>query len=263
MKFLNKDISKLLLIAAFLWLPTKLSFGQCGGFSISADDSTACIPQVIRFKVTGNPPAGTTYRWDFGSGFNPGVDSNTFLFFAPGKHDVRLEMSFPNNTKCIITKKEFIEAGETPFANITLDKIVICEANDSVMITDLTPKSEFRDYIIEGIKYTNQPQVSAHQFSSTPGTRDITVIITDSLGCSVIDNYVDIVSVPKPFSFDFETDSTTGCVGRYANFMYKPLLMGQEPNKFEWIFENATPNTSADSHPQNIYYSLSDSSDVS
>ena len=155
-------------------------FGQCGGFNISANDSTACIPQVIRFKVTGNPPVGSTYRWDFGSGFNPGVDSNSFLFFVPGKYDVRLEMSFPNNTKCIITKKEFIEVGKTPFANITLDKVVLCEANDSVTITDLTPNSEIRDYIIEGIKYTNQPKVSVHQFSSTPGTRDITVIITDS-----------------------------------------------------------------------------------
>ena len=170
-------------------------------FNISANDSTACIPQVIRFKVTGNPPVGTTYRWDFGSGFNPGVDSNSFLFFVPGKYDVRLEMSFPNNTKCIITKKEFIEVGKTPFANITLDKVVLCEANDSVTITDLTPNSEIRDYIIEGIKYTNQPKVSVHQFSSTPGTRDITVIITDSLGCNVIDNYVNIVTIPDPFSF--------------------------------------------------------------
>jgi len=263
MKILNKDISICLLVIAFFAFPFLRSYGQCGGFSISANDSTACIPQVIRFKVTGAPPVGTTFRWDFGSGFNPGLDTASYLFLVPGKHDIRLELSFPNSTKCVITKTDFIEVGRKPVASISLDKNVFCGTNDSVFITDLTPKSAKRDYIIEGIKYTDQDKISVHKFSSAPGPRDISVIITDSIGCEVIDNFVNIIDIPKPFTFDFTTDSTNGCTNRYANFKYKPLQTGQEPNKFEWVFENATPSTSLDTNPQNIFYSLNDSSLVS
>lgn len=235
---------------------------QCGNYSFTVNDTTVCIPQVIKFTVTGSPPAGSTYRWDFGSGFNPGQDTISQLYVTPGKFDVRLEISFPNNTRCVITKRDFIEAGRKPIINLTVDKSVFCGENDSVFITDITPKSASRDYIIEGVRYNDLDKVSSHKFSATPGTRDVSAIVTDSLGCETIDNFVSLVNIPARFAFDFSTDSTNGCTNRYANFKYKTLSAGQEPNKFSWEFENGTPNISSDTNPQNIFYSLEDSSDV-
>jgi gliding motility-associated-like protein len=236
--------------------------GQCGGYSFTVNDSTVCIPQVIKFSVTGTPPAGTTYRWDFGSGFNPGQDTISQLYLIPGKFDVRLELSFPNNTKCIITKRDFIEAGRKPIVNLTVDKTVYCSDNDSIAITDLTPNSAKRDYIIEGVRYDSLDKVSTHKFSITPGPRDVSAIVTDSLGCETIDNFVALVNVPNKYTFDFTTDSTNGCTNRYANFAYKELIGGQEPDKYTWEFQNATPSLSNDTNPQNIFYSSQDSSDV-
>lgn len=251
-------------LTALLWLSSIASiYGQCGSFDIKVDDSSACIPQILRFEVTGSVPVGTTFRWDFGSGFNPGADTASYLYLVPGFHDVRCELSFPNTTKCTIWKKKFIEVGRKPIANISLDKNVFCGDDDSVFITDITPKTLKRDYIIEGVRYNDVDKEWVHKFSSTPGTRDISVIITDSLGCEVIDNFINILNIPNKYSFDFTTDSTNGCTNRYANFKYIPRQTGQEPQDFEWFFENATPNNSLDTNPQNIFYSRNDSSDVS
>lgn len=240
----------------------KLGIGQCAGFSFTVNDSTVCIPQVVQFSVTGNPPAGTTYRWDFGSGFNTGLDTISKLYLVPGKYDVRLELSFPNNSKCVVTKRDFIEVGRKPIVNLTIDKQVICNAGDSVFITDSTPNSMTRDYIIEGVRYNNLEVISSFQFSNSPGSRDISAIVTDSLGCETVENFVDFVTVAPEFTFDFSTDSTNGCTNRYANFKYEELISGQEPIQFDWEFENATPSISNDSNPSNIFYSSEDSSDV-
>jgi len=264
MVFLNKTGKQYLCIVAFLLLllNNTSSFGQCGSFDFYANDSTACIPQVIKFKVTGSPPAGTTYRWDFGSGYNTGTDSAIFLYSNSGKFDVTVELSFPNATKCVITKKGFIEAGFRPKADIVTDKAIICIPNDTVLITDKTLKSKTRTYIIEGVKYDNLPAAYKHQFSSNVGTRNISVIIKDTLGCEAIDEFKNIVTIPALFSFDFTTDSMNGCTNRYANFRFKSIDTGQTPSSFLWTFQNASPTNESDSVAKNIFYTKKDSSDV-
>jgi len=246
------------------------SFGQCGSFDFYANDSTACIPQVIKFRITGSPPAGTTYKWDFGTGYNPGADSAVFLYTNAGKYDVKVELSFPNSTKCVITKSNFIEAGLKPKVDIVTDKSVRCTPSDSILIMDRTPKSKTRSYIIEGTKYDNLPISYYHKFTDTPGTRNISVIVKDSLGCETIDEYKNMVTIPAPYSFTFTTDSTfdktkdstNGCTNRFASFQYIPIKKGQSATSFLWTFQNAAPNSSTDSFPKNIFYSKNDSSDV-
>jgi len=249
--------------ALVLFLSPLRTFGQCAGFSFIADDVTACVPQIIRFKVTGSPPVGTTFQWDFGAGFNPGLDSSVSLFSSAGSFDVRLELSFPNNTKCVVTKSKYITVGLKPTIELSLDKSVFCSLNDSIIITDNTAKTFSRTYIIEGAKYENVAKSYVHRFSTTPGTRSISAIVVDSLGCQSIDEFKNIVNIPPAFSFDFSTDSTTGCTNRYANFKYRIFQSGQIPTIFNWNFQNGTPNKSTDSSPLNIFYASKDSSNVS
>ena len=262
MNRLKHSILITLSMITFFLVSEKVS-AQCGSISFTVNDSTACIPQVLRFSVTGAPPAGTTYRWDFGSGFNPGFDTISQLYLTPGKYSVKLEINFPNNTKCIVTKTNYIEAGNKPIVNLTVDKSILCEGNDSVIISDLTPNSVSRDYIIEGIRYNSLEKVHTYKFSDTFGSKVLSAIVSGSLGCATIKNYNNIVYLPKPFEFDFTTDSTIGCVNRFANFEYQELVSGQTPISFNWDFSNATPDNSLDTNPQNIFYSTNDSSDVS
>jgi hypothetical protein len=66
---------------------------QCGTAYLTSDDTVVCVPKIVRFKVH-KFPAGTTFEWDFGSGYVSSDSTYTKLYSAAGNYNVRIRLTY-------------------------------------------------------------------------------------------------------------------------------------------------------------------------
>lgn len=122
-------------------------FAQCGIYDFYSPDTIPfCAPDVAKFQVV-NMPTGSTYEWDVGNGFAASNGSPTYFFDTAGSYTIRLRITFTNNTKCVITKTNYIKTSSPKIPQLSIDTSLFCSDNDtSVQIKDLTVGSISRNY---------------------------------------------------------------------------------------------------------------------
>ncbi|MBC7426842.1 MAG: gliding motility-associated C-terminal domain-containing protein [Bacteroidia bacterium] len=240
----------------------QLSYSQCGGAVISSNDTVICIPQIVKFEVT-NFPAGTTFEWNFGSGYAPGDSIISKLYTSSGKQSVSLKLKYKDGSTCIITKTNFIDAKASPKIQVLASKSVFCHGNDSVLLTDNTAKSVQRDWLINGNLIKNGPKSLWAKFTFPAGYKSISLITKDSFGCQskqTVDSVINIVDTVK---LDFTASALNGCFPKPVTFT--PVIDSAKQNikSILWSFPKASPNSSTQRIAKNILYNTKDTFDVS
>src|SRR4051812_37084966 len=92
----------------FTFFFAEAAYSQCGTTYISSDDTTVCVPKIVRFKVH-SFPSGTTFEWDLGAGYVSSDSTYTKLYATAGNFNVRVKLKYINGSTCIIDKVGFIK----------------------------------------------------------------------------------------------------------------------------------------------------------
>lgn len=248
-------------IFGFLLMTHEL-FSQCGTAYVSSDDTVVCVPKIVRFRVH-SFPVGTTFEWDLGSGYVSSDETYTKLYSVSGVYNVRVKLKYLDGSTCVIDKVNFIQAKPVPVPAYTVDKTVICNYKDSVVLTDVSPKTVSRDWLVDNTLYSNGPKTLKAIFHAPTGWKDFTMFMRDSFGCEGKKTFVNTVFLPDSISVDFNTDNIFGCTPKVLEFENLTDTLTYPIQSWNWSFPGASPSTSSDYQPKNIIYNTKDTFDVS
>ncbi len=140
----------------------------------------------------------------------------------------------------------------TLMANFSADTTIVL-VGDSVQFTDETTGNPTSwSWTFEGgDPATYEGETPPPVQYNTAGRWDVTLVVSDGTNSDSITREEYIWSGVQPEITDFVADETTVTVGSYTNFT--STTVGDSLN-FMWTFQGATPETSTDENPQEIYY---------
>lgn len=234
---------------------------QCGTAYITSDDTVVCVPKIVRFKVH-RFPSQTSFEWDLGSGYVSADSTYTKLYATSGNYGVRVKLKYLDGSTCVIDKVNFIQAKPVPVPQFVADKSVICGFKDSVTLTDVTPKTVKRDWLIDNTLYSNGPKSIKAMFSAPKGSKSFTIFMKDSFGCEGKKTFDDAILLPDSLSVNFLSDRNVGCIPKLIAFENTTDTLGYKISKWNWSFPGAVPSSSTSMNPTNIRYNSRDTFDV-
>ncbi len=222
-------------------------FSSDGKSQIFADfvttQDSGCAPFVARFADNSSP--NIVYRhWDFGNG-NTATGNNispSAAYNNSGRYDVSLTISDGVDT-VTITKTNFVTVLALPVANINYPSTLVgCapydfNVQDASVAGDL-PILSWRWDFDDGTPLQYSQNVN-HHFSS-PGTFSISLIVSDSMGCSSSKQLSNLVTVhPKPRADFYSNDSLSVC-GPPITVNLLNSSTSVLPLTYNWLFNGVT-----------------------
>jgi gliding motility-associated-like protein len=232
-------------------------YSQCGSIDFTADQTTVCAPELVRFYAQ-NIPAGSTIAWDFGFGENVGKDTGQNIYTTPGNYTVVLKVTLSDGvTVCTVNKPNFISVLMPPTPSFSVSRNVLCNGPDSVTITDNSIGGIGREWVVEGLPIADTSKTITYNFNST-GYKDVLMILKSANCASTFYKVDSAIRIYNPLVFDFTASTVTGCAPATINFTPTISTAGHTINSFDWTFTGGTPATSNSSVPSIVYSSAGD-----
>ncbi len=255
---------RILILTFLLLISIRGLFAQCGTIAFSGNDTSGCTPLIVKFTAI-NFPVGSEFAWDFGGGYSSqsAADSTkTKVYNTLGLYNVTLKVFLPTGGTCVLTKNNYVFVSSPPTVQFTINKTMLCNGGDTVTFTDVTSRSQSRDWLIDGVSYINGPKILKHYFGLT-GFKSVSLAVHDSLGCNAVSNIDSAVQVVNAPTLSFVASTITGCTP--VNVTFTPTISGLGTQKivsYSWVITGSTAPFSTDSIPS-VTYNLQGSYSVS
>ena len=115
----------------------------------------------------------------------------------------------------------------------------MCDGPGKSQLTDITPNTQARNWIVDGDNYSNTAKTIEHEFF-TLGKKTVSLIVTDIFGCKGVKTFVDTIEVLPNLEFDFDADVKQGCIPQTVNFSLTKDPSSIYAKKYYWDFPGAT-----------------------
>ena len=216
-----------------------------------ASPTAGCATLIVNFNdlSTGSP---TSWSWDFGNGAPISTLQNPSSFYTlPGVYTVQLTVSNGSSTDTEI-KTGYIVVYNKPTAGFTMSTDTAC-AGQNVTFTDATvispggpPIGTWAWNFGDGNSTTVTVPTVTHTYS-TPGTYPVSLIVTDTNGCSgnvIVQNIV-VVTAPV---LSFSASPTFACAPPLAvTFTNNSTTTGT--TTYTWNFGDGATSTVTNANP--------------
>ncbi len=225
---MRRELYAVIALIGFL-LPSSV-FAQAPVASFTASDTAGCSPVVVQFtdQSTGSP---TSWHWDLGNGGSSTLQNPGATYINPGTYRVILTATNTNGSSKDTT---FITVNASPTVAFSADSTPGCGSKTVSFTNSTTPGiggavSYLWDF---GDGDSSTAASPTHTYSSV-GTYSVSLVVTNSLGCTKTltkNNYITVLSKPTaaftgntisrcnpPLNVTFN-NSSTGATGYIWNF---------------------------------------------
>ncbi|GIV32628.1 MAG: hypothetical protein KatS3mg031_0163 [Chitinophagales bacterium] len=213
----------------------------------AAPDFACSYPAAITFtsQVSGSQITG--YLWDFGDGTTSTQQNPVHTYIAAGSYTVSLTVSNSGGCSDTKSKPDFLVIDHLQ-ADFSVNRTSGC-GSVNVSFTDQSVSSgtivswawDFGDGATSSVKNTT------HNYTS-PGTYDVTLIVTNNKGCKDTIVYEDLITVyPRP-TVNFTADKTSGCGIPFA-VNFTETANGE----VSWLWDFGDGTTSTQANPVHSY----------
>lgn len=219
---------------------------------VSPSQNIGCYPFDVDFtdvSVIGDSPIAT-WSWDFGDGGASTQQNPTHTYTTPGIFDVTLLLTDVNGCDANLTFPDLIESNNNrPTAAFTGNPTVSCLPPSDVDFTNTSSGgtgnlSYYWDFGDGNSSTFPQP---SNTYNSA-GTFDVSLTVTDELGCTDTQSEVDYIEIVNNVTIDFTANNPQACLGDQIDFVD---LSSPTPIGWEWDFGDGT--TSTDQFPTHLY----------
>ena len=178
------------------------SLAQCANFEIKVNKLDACAPEVIKYYVT-NAPAGSLFEWDIAGNTFFGGDTVYQTHANPLTLTPKVKITLPDNTICSVVGNNSVTIHGSPEPIFTALPTILCDGPGKSQLTDITPNTQARNWIVDGDNYSNTATTIEHEFF-TLGKKTVSLIVTDIFGCKGVKTFEDTIEVLPNLEFDFD-----------------------------------------------------------
>jgi len=235
------------ILTVLLGLVPIIAYGQPVS-NFSSNVTNACSPIVAQFTdlSTGNP---TSWQWDLGNGVTSNLQNPSTTYINPGTYTVSLTVTNAggSNTK---TVTNYITVKASPDVNFIGDSSVSCPPK-SVPFTNLTVPNAggTTTYLWDFGDGGTSTLASPTHLYTTSGNFNVTLLVTNSLGCSKTftkNAYIPVAPVPVA---SFTSANNNNCVIP-ATVNFTNTSTGA--TGYQWDFGDGSTSTAANpSHQYN------------
>lgn len=202
-----------------------------------------CAPSLVNF--TNLSLNGVTYLWDFGDGTTSAADNPSHIYNIPGYYTIQLTAYDALGCARTETKVNYIHVPGT-YAHFSLVSQLNCLQN-SVQFSDSSLYATSWSWNF-GDGYTSTDQNPLHLYQDT-GSYIVSLITSDSLGCSSYFSYPDSIVVHPNPDANGNTTYFGGCGPYTASFNNTST----NAVSFTWHFGDG--DTSTLENPVHVYTS--------
>ena len=180
--------------------------------NFQAGDTVGCAITSISFQdLTTGTNAPVSWRWEFGDG-NIGTTQNpSNVYLNDGSYDIKLVATDINGCVDSLTKTNYIVL-DHPDADFNVNQTILCPGTIASFSDVSTGPFAMVSWIWDfgdgsPLDYSQNP---THAYT-TPGTYNVTLIVTDGITCRDTITKSTFISVYTPPTAGFTYTPTTGC----------------------------------------------------
>jgi PKD repeat protein len=203
-------------------------------------DSSGCAP--YSFQITDSSENVSGWLWDFGDGTTSVLPSASHIYSNPGVYNVSLTATSASGcTQVFNPVTQVIVTG--PVAQFNTSTVASC-APTIVNFNDASNGATFWQWNFgDGNQSSIQDPVHIY---NQPGIYDVTLIISDSIGCTDTLVSPGLVHITGSVA-NFAVSSTSGCSPWEVSFQDSSI------SAFTWIWNFGDGNISYQQNPVHIY----------
>lgn len=191
--------------------------------------AAVCAPAQVQFNDLST--GAVQWLWDFGDGTTSTVQHPSHIYNIPGSYTVSLRIWDSLGCSAIKVRNNYIIVPGT-YAYFTLTSSTSC-LNTFVQFTDSSINASTWLWNF-GDGYTSNLQNPSHNYLDT-GSYIVSLITTDSLGCTAYYTYPDpIVVYPVPSAQGIATSTLSGCTPLQVSFQNQSYAF----TNLTWHFGN-------------------------
>lgn len=219
----------------------------------SSSDTASCKNNPVSFSaINSNPSRIRSYQWFFGDGGTASGRNATYAYPNQGTYSVTLIITDINGCKDTMSKAQYIRI-DGPTADFNAANTNLC-INNTVVFNNLSV-SDGRNPIVSltwDFGDGNSRIINNAPFShtySTPGIFTVSLLATDSKGCTSMKSVRSLIRVSRPIA-SFVSPDTLTCPGRTVRFTNRSSGTGL---RYRWDFGDGFTDSIA--NPTHIFSS--------
>lgn len=197
--------------------------------------ATGCVPLTVNFQGTINN--AQSFSWDFGDGSSSTQQNPIHTFTDTGTYTIML-IGVDSNS-CNLADTAYVEVwvrNDSLSADFLPNLLVDCDSNLVSVSSNNYATAQYHWDMGDGTNFTTHSV--QHQYQS-PGTHTITLIVSDTSKCNLLDTFAATIFIPSTLHANFTSSDTSGC---------KPLqVQFAAPTNgnahYNWIFGDGNSST--------------------
>ena len=211
--------------------------------NFTASPLSGCAPLVVNFtdQSTGNP---ISWRWDLGNGTTSFNQNPSGTYFNPGQYNVKLVIGNAAGTADSITKMQYITVYSQPTVAFTGNPLSGCYPLP-VQFTDQSVAGSGSINLWQwdfGDGASSGSQSPAHTYT-TSGNFNVTLRVTNTLGCITVLTKNQYITVNEKPHADFSNTNPVSC-SPPATINFTNLSTGTGALNYQWSFGDGGSSTS-------------------
>ncbi|MEP7263466.1 MAG: PKD domain-containing protein [Bacteroidota bacterium] len=202
--------------------------------------SVAQCEDINNICFTNTSANATTYTWDFGDGNTSTATNPCHTYFNPGTYTVKLVAFSPYGCSDLGTKINYITIYAKPAVSFSSNIQSTCNLTDVFNFTSSIPGAtswnwDFGDFT------SSTSQSPSHNYSAS-GTYSVSLIATNTNGCTDTANYTNYINIGSTLVPSFTMTDTGGC----APFPVTFNCTVANATSWSWNFGDGNSSTQED-----------------
>jgi PKD repeat protein len=249
-----RNLSQFLLLAFVLFASQLVTAQVTADFT--SNTASGCSPLIVNFSNISSG-TGLSYSWNLGNGNTSVSENPSASYINPGTYTITLTATGPGGTDTE-TKTGYITVFTPPIPDVAPSQNIGCypftvDFTDLSVVGDSPIATWSWDFGDGGTSTDENP---SHLYT-TPGTFNITLILTDANGCSSNQSFNGLIeSNSNRPTAEFVGDPTVSCLPPSDVSFTNSSSGGTGVLTYEWNFGDG--NTSTDLEPDNTYLTSGD-----
>lgn len=222
--------------------------------NVSPSQTVGCYPFEVDFTDNSTPGSAaiTSWSWDFGDGGTSNLQNPSHTYTTPGVFDITLLLVDANGCASNLSFNDLIESNNNrPIAQYTGDPTVTCLPPSLVNFTNSSSGGTGNlSYAWDFGDGNTSTDIEPSNTYFNAGNFDVSLTVTDELGCSDTQTDVDYIVIVDNITIDFTVPNTTVCLG--DSVVFEDI---SSPAASSWMWDFGDGSTSTLQFPSHTYAS--------